>query len=111
MLWAGSRSYRRHADAAGRTYPVAATVCADQPRRTDRPGRDLAGGAGYFDPADFGHEFGTFTGLTPTRYVEVRRQFLREHPGHALGGWPLPADLFLAGATAHDTLIWGHPKA
>ena len=33
-----------------------------------------------------------FTGLTPTRYVEVRRRFLREPPGHALDGWPLPAD-------------------
>jgi hypothetical protein len=39
-----------------------------------------------------GHEFRAFTGLTPTRYVEVRRRFLREHPGHALDGWPLPAD-------------------
>ena len=51
-----------------------------------------AGGAGYFDQAHFGHEFRAFTGLTPTRNVEVRRQFLREHPGHALDGWPLPAD-------------------
>lgn len=34
----------------------------------------------------------TGTGLAPTRYVEVRRRFLREHPGHALDGWPLPAD-------------------
>ena len=33
-----------------------------------------------------------FTGLTPTRYVEVRQRFLREHPDHALEGWPLPAD-------------------
>ena len=39
---------------------------------------DLAGGAGYFDQAHFGHEFRAFTGLTPTRYVEVRRRFLRE---------------------------------
>jgi class 3 adenylate cyclase len=45
---------------------------------------DLAGGAGYFDQARFGHESRAFTGLTPTRYVEVRRRFLREHPGHAL---------------------------
>ena len=30
--------------------------------------------------------------LTPTRYVEVRRRFLREHPGHVLDSWPLPAD-------------------
>ncbi|WBC14892.1 helix-turn-helix domain-containing protein [Micromonospora sp. WMMA1998] len=53
---------------------------------------DLAGRAGYFDQAHFGHEFRAFTGLTPTRYVEVRRRFLREHPGHVLDGWPLPAD-------------------
>ena len=49
-------------------------------------------GAGYFDQAHFGHEFRAFTGLTPTRYVEVRRRFLREHPGHVLDSWPLPAD-------------------
>ncbi|WP_433133067.1 helix-turn-helix domain-containing protein [Micromonospora sp. CA-240977] len=52
---------------------------------------DLASSAGYFDQAHFGHEFRAFTGLTPTRYVEVRRRFLRENPGHALDGWPLPA--------------------
>jgi hypothetical protein len=32
------------------------------------------------------------TRLTPTRHVEVRQRFLREHPGHTLDGWPLPAD-------------------
>ena len=53
---------------------------------------DVAAGAGYFDQAHFVHEFREFTGLTPTRYVEVRRRFLREHPDHALDGWPLPAD-------------------
>ncbi len=53
---------------------------------------DLAGGAGYFDQAHLGHEFRAFTGLTPTRYVEVRRRFRRKHPGHALDGWPLPID-------------------
>jgi AraC-like DNA-binding protein len=53
---------------------------------------DLACGAGYFDQAHFGHEFRAFTGLTPTRYVELRRRFLREHPGHVLDGWPLPAE-------------------
>ncbi len=47
---------------------------------------------GQMDQARFGHEFRAFTGLTPTRYVEVRRRFMREHPGHALDGWPLPAD-------------------
>jgi hypothetical protein len=31
-------------------------------------------------------------GLTPTPYVEVRLRFMREHPGHALDGWPLPTD-------------------
>jgi len=53
---------------------------------------EVAAGAGYFDQAHFGHEFREFTGLTPTRYVEVRRRFLREHPGHVLDGWSLPAD-------------------
>ncbi|WP_372493482.1 helix-turn-helix domain-containing protein [Prauserella alba] len=53
---------------------------------------DLAGDAGYFDQAHLSHEFRAFTGRTPTQYVEGRRQFLREHPGHALDGWPVPAD-------------------
>ena len=53
---------------------------------------ELAFGAGYFDQAHFSHEFRAFTGLTPTRDVEVRRRFLREHPGHVLDSWPLPAD-------------------
>ncbi|UOE43377.1 helix-turn-helix domain-containing protein [Agromyces larvae] len=52
----------------------------------------VAARAGYFDQAHFVHEFREFTGLTPTRYVEVRQRFLREHPDHALEGWPLPAD-------------------
>lgn len=53
---------------------------------------EVAVGAGYFDQAHFGHEFRAFTGLTPTRYAEVRRRFLREHPGNVLDSWPLPAD-------------------
>ncbi len=53
---------------------------------------DLAARAGYFDQAHFAREFREFTGFTPTRYIEVRRRFLREHPGHVLDGWPLPAD-------------------
>jgi hypothetical protein len=74
-----------------RTYRFAATVFAINPAGPIDWG-DLAYGAGYFDQAHFGHEFRAFTGLTPTRYVEVRRRFLREHPGHVLDGWPLPAD-------------------
>src|SRR5262249_9082765 len=84
-------AHRRHAEAAGPHLPFAATVFAITPAGPIDWG-DLAGGAGYFDQAHFGHEFRAFTGLTPTRYVEVRRRFLREHPGHALDGWPLPAD-------------------
>jgi AraC-like DNA-binding protein len=53
---------------------------------------DVASRAGYFDQAHFGHEFRAFTGLTPTRYAEVRRRFLREHPDHALDNWSLPAE-------------------
>jgi AraC-like DNA-binding protein len=52
----------------------------------------IAAAAGYFDQAHFGHEFREFTGLTPTRYAEIRRRFLREYPGHALDGWSLPVD-------------------
>ena len=74
-----------------RTYRFAATVLSlDLAEPIDWA--DVAGSAGYFDQAHFGHEFRAFTGLTPTRYVEVRRRFLREHPGHVLDGWPLPAD-------------------
>jgi AraC-like DNA-binding protein len=74
-----------------RAHRFTATVFAIDPAGPVDWG-GLAGGAGYFDQAHFGHEFREFTGLTPTRYVEVRRRFLREHPGHALDGWPLPAD-------------------
>ncbi len=74
-----------------RTQRFAATVLAIDVAEPIDWGA-VAGGAGYFDQAHFGHEFRAFTGLTPTRYVEVRRRFLREHPGHALDGWPLPAD-------------------
>ena len=74
-----------------RTYRFAATVLAINPAEPI-DWAALAGSAGYFDQAHFGHEFRAFTGLTPTRYVEVRRRFLRDHPGHVLEGWPLPAD-------------------
>jgi len=74
-----------------RSYRFVATVFAINPAGPIDWG-DLAYGAGYFDQAHFDHEFRAFTGLTPTRYVEVRRRFLREHPGHVLDGWPLPAD-------------------
>ncbi|WP_433793793.1 AraC family transcriptional regulator [Actinoplanes sp. CA-252034] len=74
-----------------RTHRFTATVFALDPAGPIDWG-ELAGDAGYFDQAHFGHEFRAFTGLTPTRYIEVRRRFLREHPGHAFDGWPLPAD-------------------
>jgi AraC-like DNA-binding protein len=48
-----------------RTYRFAATVFAINPAAPiDWAG--LAGGAGYFDQAHFGHEFRAFTGLTPS---------------------------------------------
>jgi AraC-like DNA-binding protein len=53
---------------------------------------ELAARAGYYDQAHFINEFRTFTGMTPTRYLEVRRRFLREHPGHPFVVGPLPAD-------------------
>jgi AraC-like DNA-binding protein len=74
-----------------RTWRFTATVFAIDPAGPI-DWADLAAGAGYFDQAHFNHEFREFTGFTPTRYVEVRRRFLREHPGHVLDGWPLPAD-------------------
>lgn len=74
-----------------RTYRFATTVLSIDPAGPI-DWADLASRAGYFDQAHFGHEFREFTGLTPTRYVEIRRRFLREHPGHVLDGWPLPAD-------------------
>jgi AraC-like DNA-binding protein len=74
-----------------RTYRFAATV-----RGIDPAGPvdwlELAGRAGYYDQAHFVNDFRAFTGLTPTRYLDVRRRFLREHPGHALDVGPLPAD-------------------
>lgn len=74
-----------------RTYRFAATVFAIDPAGPI-DWASLACDAGYSDQAHLGHEFRAFTGLTPTRYVEVRRRFLREHPGHVLDSWPLPAD-------------------
>lgn len=74
-----------------RTYRFTATVLAIDPA-APVDWLELAGRAGYYDQAHFGHDFRTFTGLTPTRYLDVRRRFLREHPGHALDVGPLPAD-------------------
>jgi AraC-like DNA-binding protein len=74
-----------------RTYRFATTVLAIEPAGPV-DWLELAGRAGYYDQAHFGHDFRTFTGLTPTRYLDVRRRFLREHPGHALDVGPLPAD-------------------
>jgi AraC-like DNA-binding protein len=74
-----------------RTYRFTATVLAIDPAGPV-DWLELAGRAGYYDQAHFGHDFRTFTGLTPTRYLDVRRRFLREHPGHPLDVGPLPAD-------------------
>jgi methylphosphotriester-DNA--protein-cysteine methyltransferase len=74
-----------------RSYRFTATVFSINPVEPI-DWADLAINAGYFDQAHFGHEFRAFTGMTPTRYVDVRRRFLREHPGHVLDSWPLPTD-------------------
>ncbi|MBE2318721.1 AraC family transcriptional regulator [Solirubrobacter sp. CPCC 204708] len=74
-----------------RTYRFTATVLAIDPARPV-DWVQLALRAGYYDQAHFGHDFRAFTGLTPTRYLDVRRRFLREHPGHVLDVGPLPAD-------------------
>ena len=74
-----------------RTYRFAATVRAIDPAGPV-DWLDLAGRAGYYDQAHFGNDFRRFTGLAPTRYLDVRRQFLREHPSHVLDVGPLPAD-------------------
>ncbi|BEL03972.1 hypothetical protein Q0Z83_021630 [Actinoplanes sichuanensis] len=94
----GTHLARRFKDLVGvtpkrlaRTHRFAATMFALDPA-APIDWSELAGRAGYFDQAHFGHEFRAFTGLTPTRYVEVRRRFQREHPGHVLDNWPLPAD-------------------
>lgn len=74
-----------------RTYRFAVTVLGIDPAGPV-DWAELAARAGYYDQAHFGNEFRTFTGMTPTRYLDVRRRFLREHPGHVLDGYPLPAD-------------------
>src|SRR5262245_31290424 len=74
-----------------RSYRFAAAVLAIDPAGAV-DWAELAARAGYYDQAHFGHDFRAFTGLTPTRYLDVRRRFLREHPGHPLDAWPLPAD-------------------
>ena len=92
LIWhSGSRSSSAsHRSGWPALYRFTATVLSINPAEPVDWG-DLAAGAGYFDQAHFGHEFREFTGLTPTQYVEVRR-LLREHPGHTLDSWPLPAD-------------------
>lgn len=74
-----------------RTHRFAATVLPINPAEPIEWG-EFTYGAGYFDQAHFDHEFREFTGLSPTRYIEVRRRFLREHTVHVLNSWPLPAD-------------------
>jgi AraC-like DNA-binding protein len=82
---------RCHAKRPARSYRFSSTVLALDVAAPIDWG-DVAAGAGYFDQAHFVREFREFTGLTPTRYAEVRRRFLRDHPDHVLDSWPLPAD-------------------
>ena len=71
-----------------RTYRFTATVLSIDPAGPV-DWLELAAGAGYYDQAHFVNEFRAFTGLTPTRYLDLRRRFLREHPGHVLDVGPL----------------------
>ena len=73
-----------------RGYRFTSTVLAIDPAGSV-DWAELAARAGYYDQAHFGHDFRAFTGLTPTRYLDVRRRFLHEHPDHPLDAWPLPA--------------------
>ncbi len=74
-----------------RTYRFSAAVLSIDPAEPV-DWVDLAHGSGYYDQAHFGHDFRAFTGLTPSRYLEIRRRFSREHPDHALDVGLLPAD-------------------
>lgn len=74
-----------------RSYRFTTTVLAIDPAEPV-DWAELAAGAGYYDQAHFGHDFRAFTGMTPSRYLDIRRRFQREHPGHVLDVWPLPAD-------------------
>ncbi len=71
-----------------RTYRLTATVLSIDPAGPV-DWLDLAASAGYYDQAHFINEFRAFTGLTPTRYLDLRRRFLREHPDHVLDVGPL----------------------
>src|SRR3954471_24311053 len=77
-----------------RSYRFTATVLAIDPAGPV-DWAELAARAGYYDQAHFGHDFRAFTGLTPTRYLDVRRRFLREPPGHVLDVGRRPSDRFL----------------
>lgn len=72
-----------------RVYRFAATVTEIDPSGPV-DWLELAARAGYYDQAHFGNDFRAFTGLFPTRYLDVRRRFLDEHPGHALNVGLLP---------------------
>jgi hypothetical protein len=78
---------RCHTEAAGPHLSLR------RPCARDRPPVDwleVVARAGYYDQAHFGNDFRACTGVTPTGYVDVRRRFLREHPGHVLDVGPLP---------------------
>src|SRR4051812_33698551 len=93
-----------------RIYRFAATVFAINPAGPIDWG-DLAGGAGYFDQAHFGHEFRAFTGLTPIRHVEVRRRVpartSRPRAGRLAAAGRLIS--YKSDSSRHDN--FRHPKA
>ena len=69
-----------------RTYGFTATVFAIDPPDPSTGRSSRLAPATATRPTS-ANDFRTFTGLTPSRYLDVRRRFLREHPGHPLDAW------------------------
>jgi hypothetical protein len=74
------------------SHELAAVLVPEVEGDVSRVELELTGRTGYNDQATSAMSSGRSRGRTPTRYLDVRRRFLREHAGHPLDVWPLPAD-------------------